>query len=95
MKRLLNLCPYTHLWRAGKRAVVERKLPDSARPGAFVTLLGLFCPFFWLALFTGASRSELTFHAIHSGVVMLIGVILLVIGLAKDQSDPERRDPPA
>lgn len=90
---LLNLCPYTHLWRAGKRMIVERKLPNAARTGAYVALLGLFCPLFWIALFTGASKGELIFHAIHSGVVILIGVTMLLVGLAKDSAKPEGRDP--
>ncbi|QKV18991.1 hypothetical protein [Oricola thermophila] len=80
---LLNLCPYSHLWRAVRRMVTEHKLPESARPGACVMLLGVFCPFFWIALFTGASRSETIFHATHSGVVILIGVIMFLIALAK------------
>lgn len=92
---LLNLCPYTHLWRAVKRMVAERKLPDSARTGAYVALLGLFCPFFWFALLTGASRAELVFHAVHSGVVFLAGVVLLVIGLAKDGGTTEAGGPPS
>ncbi|WP_417250606.1 hypothetical protein [Celeribacter sp.] len=92
-RALLSLCPYTHIWRAAKRAVLERKLPDSARPGATIALLGLFCPFFWVALFSGASKGELIFHACHSGLVFLIGVIMMVVGLAKESDQPVRRDP--
>lgn len=91
-KSLLNLCPYTHLWRAIKQAVADRKLPASARTGASIALLGLFCPFFWIALFTGASRGELVFHATHSGAVFLVGVILLLVALAKETAEPEGRD---
>ena len=82
---LLNLCPYTHLWRAMKRVVAERKLPSSARTGASIALLGLFCPFFWIALFTGASREELIFHGCHSGLVFLIGLVLMLNALARQQ----------
>lgn len=89
---LLNLCPYTHAWRAFRRMVAERKLPESARPGASVALLGLFCPFFWIALFSGASKAELIFHATHSGVVILIGVVLLLIGLAKENDASKGSD---
>lgn len=81
---LLSLCPYTHLWRTGKRLVVERKLPESAQTGACIILLGLFCPFFWIALLTGASQGELLFHATHSGVVMLIGVIMVLVALVRE-----------
>lgn len=84
VRALLSLCPYTHIWRAGMRAVSERKLPGSARTGAMVALLGLFCPFFWIALFTGASRGEMLFHATHSGVVIMLGVIMMLAALAKE-----------
>jgi hypothetical protein len=80
---LLSVCPYTHLWRVIKTSIAERKLPAATRQGAFITLLGIFCPIFWVALFTGASASELKFHAIHSGIVVLIGVVLMISGLMK------------
>nr|WP_309504444.1 hypothetical protein [uncultured Roseovarius sp.] len=82
--RLLDFCPYTHLWRATKRVVTTRKLPQSARSGASIALLGLFCPFFWIALLSGASKGEILFHATHSGVVILIGVVMVLASLAKD-----------
>ena len=87
-RSLLNLCPYTHLGRAIRRMATERKLPESARTGALVALLGLFCPFFWIALLTGASKGELIFHATHSGVVFLIGIVLLLVGLARESGQP-------
>ena len=80
---LLNICPYTHLWRVIKAAIAERKIPAAARTGAIITLLGIFCPIFWFALFTGASAAELKFHATHSGIVALIGVVLMIAGLLK------------
>lgn len=82
--RLLNLCPYTHLWRAAKHAVTTRSLPRSARPGAGIALLGLFCPFFWIALLGGAGKGELLFHATHSGIVILIGIVMMLASMAKD-----------
>ncbi|WP_168199271.1 hypothetical protein [Pseudorhodobacter turbinis] len=90
---LLNLCPYTHLWRAGRRMITDRKLPESARPGACIALLGLFCPLFWIALFSGAGKGELIFHAIHSGVVFLIGIVMLLVGLAKESRNLSAKDP--
>lgn len=80
---LLKLCPYTHLWQTIKIAVKERRLPASARQGAIIALVGLFCPIFWAAYFRGASRSELIFHATHSGIFVLIGVVLMLVGLAR------------
>jgi len=93
LKSLLNLCPYTHLWRAIKRVVKERALPKSARTGANIALLGLLCPFFWIALFSGASTGELIFHACHSAAVFLIGVIMLLAALIKSSAEAHTGGP--
>lgn len=82
---LASLCAYTHLWRVIRVAVKERRLPDSARPGFSIAMLGLFCPFFWIALFTGASREELIFHGCHSALVFLIGLFLMLNALARER----------
>lgn len=81
--KLFKLCPYSHLWNAIRTAVKERSLPASARQGAVISLLGLFCPIFWTAYLRGASRGELIFHATHSVMLMFIGVVLMLVGLAK------------
>jgi len=87
---ILNICPYTHLWRVIKKAVKECKLPAAARQGSYIFLLGLLCPFFWIALFRGASPEELRFHATHSGIVALIGLVIMIRGLIKEKpSDKE------
>lgn len=80
---LLKMCPYSVLWKAIKVAINERRLPRSARQGALIALLGLFCPLFWIAYFNGASGKELIFHAVHSGTFVVVGLVLMVIGLLK------------
>lgn len=45
LRKLMQFCPYSVLWGAVKTAVQERRLPSSARPGAMMILLGIFCPF--------------------------------------------------
>ena len=40
----------------------------------------------WIALFTGASAEDLKFHATHSGIVALIGVVVMVAGLMKNKA---------
>ncbi len=82
---LANLCAYTHLWQV----VRERRLPSSAKPGFSIALLGLFCPFFWIALFTGASKAELIFHGCHSGLVFSAGVFLMLKGLSEHRKSSE------
>lgn len=82
---LTRLCAWTHLWQVAATAYRERRLPDSARPGFSIAMLGLFCPFFWIALFTGASREELIFHGCHSALVFLIGLFLMLNALARER----------
>lgn len=82
-RALSKFCPYSHLWGVFKLALTERRLPASARPGAYIALLGLFCPIFWTAYFRGAPRDELLFHATHSGIFVLVGVVLMFVGMAK------------
>ncbi|MBU2953161.1 hypothetical protein [Marinobacter sp. F3R08] len=82
---LANLCAYTHLWQV----IRERRLPSSARPGFSIALLGLLCPFFWIALLSGASKAELIFHGSHSGLVFCAGVFLMLRGLRQHRNLPE------
>jgi hypothetical protein len=55
-----------------------KDISEQAKAGRNIALLGLFCPFFWYALLTGASRDTLLFHATHSGIVFLIGLSIML-----------------
>ena len=80
-RMLLSVCPYTHLWEVVKTSVKKRKLTATMRSGLLIFLLGLCCPLFWIALISGASRSELLMHGTHSGIVAGMGLFLIVIEL--------------
>jgi len=82
---LMRFCAYTHLWQVLKFSFKERRLPESAKQGVFIALLGFFCPIFWFALLTGASKGELIFHACHSGLVFFIGLVLIVKALKAEK----------
>lgn len=85
-------CPYTTL---GKKTVgyVRGKKQDGITPitggennmimkikmGRNIALIGFFCPFFWIAFFSGATGQTLYFNAIHSGVVMAIGLGIMAV----------------
>ncbi len=89
-------CPYTML---GRKAIaytrddrrkglqpatdLEKSLGEKIRLGRNIALIGFFCPFFWMALFTGARGQTLYFNAIHSGAVMAIGVGIATVYRAK------------
>jgi len=87
----MSFCAYTHLYCVIKHVITKRKLPDSIRQGAFIALLGFFCPFFWTALFTGASRGELIFHFVHSGIVFFFGILLILKALSKERFAKETK----
>jgi hypothetical protein len=56
-------------------------MTEQTRAGRNIALLGFFCPIFWTALFLGADKATLYLHATHSGIVCLIGVVIMLAGL--------------
>jgi hypothetical protein len=53
----------------------EQYLMGKVKSGLGISLIGIFCPFFWLSLISGAKMETLYFNAVHSGIVILIGLI--------------------
>jgi hypothetical protein len=53
---------------------IEIKLAFQKRIGWVIILIGFFCPFFWITLFSGIRGEMLYFNAAHSGFVMLFGL---------------------
>jgi hypothetical protein len=87
IKKLLSLtskwCAYTHIFKLCSVLLKGGDISEQALTGRNIALLGLFCPFFWFALFSGADKATLIFHATHSGIVFLIGVVIMLISLKK------------
>jgi len=80
-KRLLSLCPYTHVFHSVKIVVREKKLPQAAKTGALIALLGFFCPLFWVPFLSGKPLGELWFDIIHSGAFVAIGIGMFLWGI--------------
>lgn len=92
LKAFVTYCPYCLL---GKKAVQvasgkkikkeskpterERKLMEGMKTGRNIAIIGVFCPFFWVSLLTGSSIEMIRFNAIHSGVFILIGIIIMLV----------------
>lgn len=89
--RLVNACPYT--W-AGKKCVEvatrnktvpkkydnkEIQFRNGMKSGRDISLIGFFCPFFWFSLFAGADKSTLLLNAYHSGVVIALGLVVVLL----------------
>ncbi len=90
---LLAACPYTLV---GKKLLSDKQdqqagVPPPAahdeqqifhkiRLGRNIALIGVFCPFFWISLLSGAPRNIVKFNAAHSGLVVLAGALIMAIG---------------
>lgn len=100
LSTLWAACPCTMLGKKALHAVRRdaqpvtpvservRNLEGQVRIGWAIVLVGFFCPFFWIALFSGAKGQTLYFNAIHSGLVILFGLGYLArsrIALAKER----------
>ncbi len=85
---LISCCPYTMLAKEVLRYVRgetgtppeqltnrEIYLRSNIRIGYGIMLIGVFCPFFWFALLSGAQGNDLMFNAVHSGIVILFGLL--------------------
>jgi len=55
----------------------ERQIKSQMKVGAGLALFGLVCPFFWMGLFSGNPGFETWVYGVHSGVFILIGLLLL------------------
>ena len=85
IKNLAKWCAYTHMFKVFSALINGGDISEQTRAGRNIALLGIFCPFFWYALFTGASKAELAFHATHSSVVFLIGIVIMFASLRQKQ----------
>ena len=57
----------------------ELYLNSKIKIGYGIMLIGVFCPFFWFALLSGAQDNDLIFYATHSFIVILFGVAYMAI----------------
>lgn len=80
IKKILNFCPYTHLYKTIKIAVTEKKIPQASKSGLIIALLGLFCPLFWVPFLSGTPIDELWFDIIHSSAFIVIGLGMFLYG---------------
>jgi len=53
----------------------ELYLTGNIKIGYGIMLIGVFCPIFWLSFLSGARGDELMFNAVHSGIVILLGLL--------------------
>ena len=106
LSSIFSACPYT---LAGKKIVKmvksEKKVSGSEINtegfsanqiimGRNIALIGFFCPIFWISLFSGANLRVIGMNAVHSGIVILIGLAMMGMGkwaLANTRASELRR----
>lgn len=88
---MFSYCPYTMagkkvvrmakgepLWVKGKPTNRELYLKSQVKIGYGIMLIGILCPIFWFSYLSGTRGSELMFNAVHSGIVILFGLLFVV-----------------
>jgi hypothetical protein len=88
-----SACPYTALGKKALKAMKSgrsgscdtgtgkaRDLVAVVKTGRAIALIGCFCPIFWVSLLSGVRGPQLRFNAIHSGVVIVIGLVVMARG---------------
>ena len=83
--KLSQLCAYTHMLKVFSVLWNHQDMSEQTKAGRNIALLGFFCPFFWYALLTGESREVVIMHAIHSSIVLLIGIVIIFVSIRKQK----------
>ena len=83
LSKISKWCAYSQIYRLILLRYKKVEYSELTKIGRNIALLGLFCPFFWFALFSGADPSVITFHAYHSSIVFIIGIIIIIISATR------------
>ncbi|MDZ8118474.1 hypothetical protein [Pontiella agarivorans] len=82
-------CAYRYLYLVITTLIKGGSMSGQVKAGRNMALLGLCCPIFWMALFSGERGAALAFHAMHSGVVCLLGIAIMIAGLVNQKDRHE------
>ncbi|MDE3743136.1 hypothetical protein [Maribacter polysaccharolyticus] len=90
-KSLIKACPYSLVGKKcigvvkGKPSTHEKSknkallFKAGIRTGRNISLVGVFCPFLWYAILSGSGMDFIILNLIHSGIIVLIGLVVLGI----------------
>ncbi|MDW5290323.1 hypothetical protein [Formosa sp. PL04] len=90
-KSAVQACPYTHVGKTCISAMKGEYKPvknstnkilaykSRMRTGRNISLVGVFCPFLWYAIISGASTNFILLNAMHSGIIVAIGLLIIAI----------------
>ncbi|MBP1840003.1 hypothetical protein [Formosa algae] len=86
-KSLIQACPYTLMGKHCKD-VLKGKSKQQSTPklksikqgmkmGRNIALVGVFCPFLWISVLSGASTDFIILNVIHSGIIVCLGLVVI------------------
>lgn len=91
LKSTIKACPYSLI---GKKCMgILKAKPDTdtnfknkihvyktgIKTGRHISLVGVFCPFLWYSILSGASKDFIILNVIHSGIIVGIGLVVLCV----------------
>lgn len=87
-KSIVQACPYSLV---GKKCMNKFKsnpnthknsknktqlYKSGIKTGRNISLVGVFCPFLWYSILSGASKNFIVLNLIHSGIIVAIGLVV-------------------
>ncbi|MGJ8550566.1 hypothetical protein [Winogradskyella wichelsiae] len=90
-KSIIKACPYSLLGKHCISAFKEKPNTDKTiknkiqifksgiKTGRNIALIGVFCPFLWYAILSGAHIDFIILNTIHSGIVAGIGLVIISV----------------
>ncbi|QXP71572.1 hypothetical protein H0I29_05675 [Polaribacter sp. R2A056_3_33] len=91
IKKIIKACPYSIMGKKcietlqGKKKDKKKNntkietLKKGIKTGRDIILIGIFCPLLWYSILSGASKDLIIINLMHSGVIVALGFVLIVI----------------
>jgi len=90
IKSIIKACPYSIAGKKCIEVVKGNKLADTKKEsktqrfkegiktGRNISLIGVFCPFLWYSIVSGASKNFIILNLIHSAIIVGIGILIII-----------------
>ncbi|WP_157757613.1 hypothetical protein [Pseudalgibacter alginicilyticus] len=90
-KSVVQACPYSLVGKKcmdavkGKPSVNKNSnnktqlFQKGIKTGRNISLVGVFCPFLWFSILSGATKDFIILNLIHSGIIVGIGLVIMGI----------------
>jgi len=90
-KSIVNACPYSILGKKCMGVLTHKPKTNTSRTnktkpfkagiktGRNIAMVGIFCPFLWYAILSGASKDFILLNVIHSGIIVVLGLVIITV----------------